>query len=323
MLSDKDLVSIIMPAYNCENYIEVAINSIICQTYTNWELLICDDASTDKSHELILKYAEKENRIKVFRNDRNLGQVLTRNFLISQSVGNFIAMQDADDWSLNDRIEKQHKEFCISPDLGVCGTWAQYFDESGNKPTHKKKGAVSDSEIRYGIEKKNQFCGASIMVRKEVLSKTGLYRDYFIRIGNEDYDLASRIVQNFKSLNIPEYLYCVRQSIKSSSRNISSAHQLISADIVSLLINQRKYGKDFLELNDLEAIKKIEENLLIPYKRDSSLIRRRSADIYWYNGDCQNYFISSFLALRSNPYKIINWKYFISACYRVFIFQFN
>ena len=80
---ERDKVSVIMPAYNCEKFIDETIESLLNQTYTNWELIAVDDCSTDKTGEILKKYAEKDNRIKYVKNDDNLGAALTRNKAVS------------------------------------------------------------------------------------------------------------------------------------------------------------------------------------------------------------------------------------------------
>lgn len=105
----NDLVSIVTPNYNCGKYIELTIKSVLAQTYTNWELLIVDDCSSDDSYQIALQYAKKDNRIKVFENNENLGAAISRNKAISESKGRYIAFLDSDDLWLSDKLEKQIK----------------------------------------------------------------------------------------------------------------------------------------------------------------------------------------------------------------------
>ncbi|GLG06327.1 glycosyltransferase family 2 protein [Sellimonas catena] len=107
MINEKAKVSIIMGAYNSENCIDTAIQSIIEQTYTNWELIICDDASTDNTYELLLKWKKIDSRIYPIRNAKNLGLARTLNHCLKYSTGEFIARMDDDDRSYPERIQKQ------------------------------------------------------------------------------------------------------------------------------------------------------------------------------------------------------------------------
>ena len=101
------LVSIIMPNYNCENFLEETINSVLIQTYTNWELLIVDDCSTDSSVEIIKNYCIKDERIKLFVNDKNSGAAASRNKALREAAGRWIAFLDSDDLWLPTKLETQ------------------------------------------------------------------------------------------------------------------------------------------------------------------------------------------------------------------------
>lgn len=100
-------VSIIMPNYNCEKFIDETISSVLAQTYTDWELLIVDDCSTDKSVEIIKNYCGKDERIKLFINDKNSGAAAARNRALREATGKWIAFLDSDDLWLPTKLEKQ------------------------------------------------------------------------------------------------------------------------------------------------------------------------------------------------------------------------
>jgi len=93
----EPLVSIVMPTYNCAKYIEESVVSVIKQTYTNWELIIIDDCSTDNTEDIVKRYCEKDNRIKYFRLDVNSGAAIARNEGIKCAKGRYIAFLDSDD----------------------------------------------------------------------------------------------------------------------------------------------------------------------------------------------------------------------------------
>ena len=107
-ISNKQpLVSIITPNYNCGKFIALTIESVLAQTYTNWEMIIQDDCSTDESYEIACNYAKADPRIKVFRNDKNSGAALTRNYAIDVSRGAYVAFLDSDDIWFPEKLEKQ------------------------------------------------------------------------------------------------------------------------------------------------------------------------------------------------------------------------
>ena len=102
-----ELISIVMPAYNAAQYIEQSIESVLKQSYTNWELIIVDDCSVDDTYKIVEKLCLNEERIKLFRMNENSGVAMARNFAISMSRGKYIAFLDSDDLWLPDKLEKQ------------------------------------------------------------------------------------------------------------------------------------------------------------------------------------------------------------------------
>lgn len=108
-MQDYGLVSIITPSYNSEAYIEETIESILAQTYTNWELLITDDCSTDHSTDIVKRYCQQDNRIKLIQLSKNSGAGICRNISIEAAQGRFIAFCDSDDCWTPDKLEKQIK----------------------------------------------------------------------------------------------------------------------------------------------------------------------------------------------------------------------
>lgn len=103
-MEEKTLISIITPCYNSEKYIAETIESVISQVYKNWEMLIVDDCSTDKSLEIASFYAKKESRIKIFKNSKNQGACYSRNFAIKMAQGEYIAFIDSDDLWNSDKL---------------------------------------------------------------------------------------------------------------------------------------------------------------------------------------------------------------------------
>lgn len=103
----QPLISIITPNYNCEKFISQTIESVLAQTYPNWEMLIVDDCSTDNSYQIALEYSQKDSRIKVYQNEKNSGAAVSRNKAIELSQGEYLAFLDSDDLWLPEKLEKQ------------------------------------------------------------------------------------------------------------------------------------------------------------------------------------------------------------------------
>ena len=129
MENSKYLVSIITPNYNCVRYISETIDSVINQTYGNWEMLIQDDCSTDGSYEIAMEYAKKDSRIKVERNQKNSGAAITRNNAINRSVGVYLAFLDSDDIWLPEKLNHQIN-FMIENNCDFSFTRYEHIDEN-------------------------------------------------------------------------------------------------------------------------------------------------------------------------------------------------
>ncbi len=313
------LISVVMPVYNAAPYLVKSVRSILDQTYKNLELLMVDDASSDGSLLVIKDLAKQDTRITYFVNEINQGYLKSCNRLFERTNGNFITFQDADDWSDCSRLEKQLTAFNLDPELGLCGTYDEIVFTGDRSSIVNRRETVHD-RILQGLKKQNQFCGASIMITRKAFEVVGGYREYFDRIGNEDYDWTARIVEQFKAINLPEPLYTVYASENSISRTIRTPRQLVSDQLVRYLLRQRaeNQGQDATDGLDLSTLINFERDMVAPYERDPSLFHRKCADLYYYNQDIHAYFLSSYRAMLSRPLLIINWKYFIKAIWRKF-----
>lgn len=142
------LVSIIMPSYNSSPYIADSIESILNQTYSNWELLITDDCSTDETVEIIGNYMNKDERIKLYRHDINKGAGYARNNSIHFATGRFFAFLDSDDIWVNEKLEKQIK-FMIEKDLDMSYSFYQKFNAAGFNGIVKSRDKITYNKLLY------------------------------------------------------------------------------------------------------------------------------------------------------------------------------
>lgn len=299
------LVSVLIPVYNASNYLEQAVNSILDQTYENLEVLVLDDSSTDNSWEVIK--AMEDERIVKFKNQNNQGYLKTCNILFGKCSGNYITFQDADDFSDPRRIELQLNSFKEDHNLGICGTSICRISDNGNVIFEEKK-KESHLEIKGSIASVPQFCGAAIMITREVLKEVGGYKEYFDRIGSEDYDWSCRIVEKFKAKNLTQPLYFYRQHSAAISKEVNP-RKMVSSKMVRHFAEQRKkFGKDDLMIEKLDDVKKKEEELLMPYLDDHSLIFVQYASWFMYNRMYWPAITSSFKALKARPLSIRNLR---------------
>ena len=253
----EDLVSILMPAFNCADYVEQAIQSILLQTHSSLELLVVDDSSTDGTWEVIERVAALDSRVQVSRNADNQGYLKTCNDLVEKAKGLFVGFQDADDWSAPDRISAQIRLLKKHPEIELCGT--NFY--------RVKDGAIvggssyqSDPEgLRANILGGRVFiCGATVLVRADLIKKYGLYREFFDRIGGEHHDWIARISDHHGISNVSERLYYYRSVQGSITGAAVNPRSYGSGRIISFLARQRQLrGGDALQGVDVESFNSI------------------------------------------------------------------
>ena len=195
-------ISIIIPTYNSGETILRCIYSILKQTYTNMEILICDDNSEDNTIKLIEKI--KDERIKLIKNDVHRGVVFSRNKLIKLSIGDLITLLDSDDTIDSMRNEFFVKEFSKKPEMNICGS--NYNIVYKEKNIRKSNLPLDNKSIRkHGVHK--SILGASICFRNKSEITKYKYRDFFNKKSCEDIDYILRISEENKIYNINYHLY--------------------------------------------------------------------------------------------------------------------
>jgi len=215
------LVSIVLPVYNGEKYLTASLDSVIAQTYQNWELVIINDGSTDDTENLILNYQDK--RIKYLPNDSNRGIIFSLNRGLQESGGVYIARLDADDIALPYRIAKQVEFLSENLDYAMCGSYFQTIDSNGRLLKNVAFPANNRDAQSY-LLLHNCFCHSAIMMRSNI-AKELKYDEKFQVC--EDYDLWYRISRTGKILNLPVFatMYRVHDNNMSTRKSeIMFAH---------------------------------------------------------------------------------------------------
>ncbi len=197
-------ISVLLPIYNAEKFLEESINSILNQTYSDFELIAIDDGSTDSSIKVLSSFTDK--RIKIILNESNIGLVNTLNKGIDMCEGEYIARMDADDISFSTRFEKQVKLLDSNTDIGVCSTWLEFFGD-----THEIiKFPVDHNEIFWRFLLGVQLGHANSMIRRNLLEKFNIrYNALFPH--SEDTNLWVNLLPHTKFANVPEVLYKYRK----------------------------------------------------------------------------------------------------------------
>jgi glycosyltransferase involved in cell wall biosynthesis len=214
------LVSVIMPVYNGEKYLREAIDSILNQTFSDFEFLIFNDGSTDNSENIILSY--DDSRIQYIKNESNIKLIATLNKGIELAKGKYIVRMDADDLSAPTRIEKQLTFMEENHEVGLCGSWFTAFGEIDENICKYKK---QHDEILFKMFYQCHFCHPSLIIRKKVFENLEIPFDKKF-IHAEDYELYFRLSTKWKFHNLQESLVMYR--IHSSS--VSRQNQMIQLE---------------------------------------------------------------------------------------------
>ena len=205
-MSASPRVTAFIPVYNRERYISVAIESILAQSFTDFELLIIDDGSTDRSREVVESYIDP--RVRLVCNDENLGTPKTRNKGLQLARGEYIALLDSDDYAYPDRLKKQVAFLDSHPDYAEVGSWCTMMDEWGRPLRELKIRPVSPPDLRVKLLFACPLKNRTIMARVAICREYG-YRNDLLRC--QDYDLHLRLSKRYKLGNLPEILACGRR----------------------------------------------------------------------------------------------------------------
>tara|TARA_Y100000589_G_scaffold210316_1_gene198402 strand:- start:2622 stop:3656 length:1035 start_codon:yes stop_codon:yes gene_type:complete len=211
MNEKQTLVSVVMPVYNAENYVEKAIISVLEQTYTNLELILINDGSTDNSLNIMKEFHKKDKRIKLISRE-NRGLVYSLNEGVKSALGEYIVRMDADDICMLNRIEKQVNFMNQRKEVGVCGGWVQFFGENIKSDIWKLP--LTSEELKVRLLFSVPLAHPSVIIRKKLLLDYKLYYDEDFKHA-EDFELWSRVVEYTDLANLPEVILKYRLSSTS------------------------------------------------------------------------------------------------------------
>lgn len=209
-------VSVIMGVYNCEDTIRDAVDSILKQTFKNWEFIICDDNSTDGTLKILKEYADKypENFV-ILHNNKNMRLAASLNRCLKAAKGEYVARMDGDDMSLPKRLEEQVHFLDCNRKYDLVGTQMVIFDEYGESGIRKVKEIPGKRDLKKG----SPFCHATVMIRSECYKSLGGYRLAKETNRCEDMDLWFRFfAAGYRGYNIQKPLYKVREDTAAYKR---------------------------------------------------------------------------------------------------------
>lgn len=241
------LVSVLLPVYNCAPFLGEAINSVLAQTFGDFELLIIDDGSTDNSANIIRSYVDE--RIRLISNDRNLGLIASLNKGIDLARGSFIARMDGDDRMHPERLAKQVKAMLADPGIAVLATYVEFINTDGevfgNWDTDRK--ASTEEAIAAMLPRTNCIAHPSVMIRRCALGAKRYAAD---QDGAEDWDLWMRMCsRHLRIAKLPEVLLQYRihtGSVMAGSKRqrslerrlLTTRHRYLFSELVLLRLNR-------------------------------------------------------------------------------------
>lgn len=230
-------VSVIMPAYNAEKYIKEAMESILNQSFRDFEFIVLNDCSRDHTEAIIQSFPD--SRIVYVKNDQNLGVAGTLNRGLALAKGEYIARMDADDISLQDRLEKQVQYLDAHPKVAVLGTNVELFDENGVISTGWS--STDPAQMKVDLLFSCGLAHPSVMMRRNVIQELGGYDLAFE--GLEDYQLWCRVAKHYDVTTLPDLLFRYRIHSAQVTKNPSEKY-------LNRLRALKKWQLEQLELSD-------------------------------------------------------------------------
>lgn len=214
-------ISIIMAVYNFQDTVAEAIDSILDQTFQDFEFIICDDCSSDNTYHIVCEYAERHpDKIVVLRNERNSKLAYSLNQCLQHVRGKYVARMDGDDVSVPERLQKQYDFLKANPGYDLVGTGIALFDEQGDWGRLVKKRIPQRKELLRGP----CFNHATIMIKKSAYDRVGFYTDLPRTLRCEDVDLWFKFfAAGFQGYNMPDLLYRVRTNANEMKRRTLSS----------------------------------------------------------------------------------------------------
>ena len=205
------LVSVIMAVYNDEDHVAAAIESILAQTFTDFEIIIVDDGSQDRSPQIARDYMDRDGRIRLIQLERNQGPAAARNRAIAAAKGEFVAGMDSDDVCLPERLRKQVELLQSAPDIGAVGSHARVVDADLQILFNSRPPRRHAHLMLYQFIEEYPFVYALVMFRRPLLQAIGGYDETMGYHTGSDMDMMMRLMGRTRFANIAEGLYLYRK----------------------------------------------------------------------------------------------------------------
>ncbi|MDO8639216.1 MAG: glycosyltransferase [Candidatus Daviesbacteria bacterium] len=227
-MKNKPLVSVVMPVFNADRYIHKAIESILNQTLKNFEFIIINDASVDKTLQIIYEFKKKDKRIRLINNKKNLQMAQSLNLGVNEAKSGLIARMDQDDISLPDRLKIQYDFMQSNPSVAIVGNDIIIIDED-DKITGKRTYPTISNELKKILFRYSAFAHPTVMFRKSAFKEVGGYN--VEKYPCEDIDLWFRLGKKFEFASIPSFLFKYRVSLNSGSHQNLTKTEILGLKI--------------------------------------------------------------------------------------------
>ena len=248
-MSDEPLISVILPVYNAEKYVREAVESVLAQTFSNFELIVINDGSTDGSGAVLRELAARDTRI-VLVDRSNGGLVSALNEGINLARADLIARMDADDIAMPERFSEQYRRMSEAPHLGAVGSFILLIDADG-EIVRQGHYPVSEGDVENFLEAGCPFAHPTVMMRKEAVVAAGGYRRAFSHA--EDYDLWLRIHElGYALSNIPKPL--LKYRVHDTNVSLVHREQQELATVIAKLCHRMRVAKLPDPAQDIESI---------------------------------------------------------------------
>lgn len=236
------MISVIMGIYNCANTLPEAIDSILHQTYTDWELIMCDDGSSDNTLEVALEYQKNyPHKIKVIKNKKNMGLNYTLNHCLKVAQGEYIARMDGDDISVPERFEKEMEILLAHPEFAVVSCPMIYFDDNGEWATGTATEMPRKEQLVFG----GVHCHAPCIIRSDVMKRVNGYTVDKRLLRVEDWHLWIKIYAlGEQGYNLQEPLYKMRDGREAIGRR-KFKYRLNEARVSALAVKELSLPKRY------------------------------------------------------------------------------
>lgn len=237
------VISVVLSTFNAEKYISQCIQSLLKQSFEDFELVVIDDGSTDNSAQIIRSFMKADHRIRLLTTS-NRGLPSALNLGISIARGKYIARMDADDVAHPERLQKQYMFLEDNADIGVCGTWAAIVNEKGHKTGKILKHPRRDLDLKAKLFFSVCFVHPSVMMRRKLIEQSGKFYDESYRVA-QDYDLWVRLAKRTKFYNLQEELLDYRITTGSLSSTSDKARSELRLKLTTEIYKKQSQDCDF------------------------------------------------------------------------------